>query len=600
MQKGLSLLLFLGYCTLSQGIFLKLATAQITPDGTTNTTVDVDGNDFTINQGDRAGSNLFHSFRDFSVPNGGSAFFDNAADIANIFSRVTGGNISNIDGLIRANDANLFLINPAGIIFGAGARLDIGGSFYGSTADSILFEDGEFSATDLDNRPLLTINAPIGLNFRDNPGDIVNNSVPDDNGSLSVSPGVTFALLGGDVNFTGGAIDSSGSNVFIGGLSESGTISLDDNFHPSFPDDVARADVSIINGARVDVRAGGGGSITVNAGNLELREGSELLAGIREGLGTPEAQAGDITINATDTVLFNNSEALSEVDRGAVGNAGDVSITTGSLEVTNGSKVSARTFGQGNAGSVKITANDFIKFDGEGKGKDGFENGARSEVGSDAVGNAGDVSITTGSLEVTNGAQVSASTNGVGNAGSVTIKTTDLVKFDGEDQEGKPSGAFSNVNPGAVGTAGGVSITTGSLEATNNGQVSASTWGVGNAGRVTIKATDLVKFDGEGKARGSAGAFSQVNFPGEGNAGGVSITTNSLEVTNGAEVSANTFGEGDAGSVTINATDSVKFDGEDRDGDNSGDNSGAFSQVKFSGIGNSPAEGNGTCLGGHD
>ena len=582
MPKGLSLLLFLGYCTLSQGIFLKLATAQITPDGTTNTTVDVDGNDFTINQGDRAGSNLFHCFRDFSVPNGGSAFFNNAADIVNIFSRVTGGNISNIDGLIRANDANLFLINPAGIIFGAGARLDFGGSFYGSTADSILFEDGEFSATDLDNRPLLTINAPIGLNFRDNPGDIVNNSVPDDNGSLSGSPGATFALLGGDVNFTGGVIDSGGSNVFIGGLSESGTISLDDNFHPSFPDDVARADVSIINGAMVDVSAGGGGSITVNARNLEVRDGSQLLAGIREGLGTSEAQAGDITINATDTVLFNNSEALSEVDRGAVGNAGDVSITTGSLEVTNGSKVSARTFGQGNAGSVEITANDFIKFDGEGKGKDGFENGARSEVGSDAVGNAGDVSITTGSLEVTNGAQVSASTNGVGNAGSVTIKATDLVKFDGEDQEGKPSGAFSNVNRGAEGNAGGVSITTGSLEVLNSAKVSATTWEKGNAGSVTIKATDLVKFDGEDRDGNISAAFTQVNSTAVGKAGGVSITTGSLEVTNGAQVSASTNGVGNAGSVTIKATDLVKFDGVSSQGVPSG----AFSRV------NSGAEGN--------
>ncbi len=590
MQKRLSLLLFLGYCTLIQGIFLTSATAQITSDGTTNTTVDVDGNDFTINQGDRAGSNLFHSFSDFSVPNGGSAFFDNNPDIANIFSRVTGGNISNIDGLIRANDANLFLINPAGIIFGAGARLDIGGSFYGSTADSILFEDGEFSATDLDNRPLLTINAPIGLNFRDNPGDIVNNSVPDDNGSLSVSPGATFALLGGDVNFTGGAIDSSGSNVFIGGLSESGTISLDDNFHPSFPDDVARADVSIINAARVDVSAGGGGSITINARNLEVREGSELLAGIREGLGKPEAQAGDITINATDTVLFNNSEALSEVNPGAVGNAGDISITTGSLEVTNGAQVSTSTEGQGNGGSVNINATDSVKFDGENK--DGFRSGAFSQVNPGAMGNAGGVSITTDSLEVTNGAVLfvatrgkgdagsvtittdslevtngaffSADTFGVGDAGSVTINATDLVKFDGS------IGAFSQVNPEAVGDAGDISINTGSLEVTNGAQLAVGTRGKGDAGSITIIATDLVKFDGEGKGfdgegkdRFRSGAISAVGTGAVGNAGGVSITTDSLEVTNGAFLSASTEAQGNAGNIILNVEDNITLSGSE-------------------------------------
>ncbi len=79
------------------------ATAQVTPDGTTSTTVNNNSNNFEINDGDQSSGNLFHSFRDFSVPNGGEAFFNNANDIVNIFSRVTGGGISNIDGLIRAN-----------------------------------------------------------------------------------------------------------------------------------------------------------------------------------------------------------------------------------------------------------------------------------------------------------------------------------------------------------------------------------------------------------------------------------------------------------------------------------------------------------------
>lgn len=101
------------------------AIAQITPDRTTNTVVDTNGNNFNINQGDRAGNNLFHSFTDFSLPNGGIASFNNQADIVNIFSRVTGGNISDINGLIRANGtANLFIINPAGIIFGENASLE--------------------------------------------------------------------------------------------------------------------------------------------------------------------------------------------------------------------------------------------------------------------------------------------------------------------------------------------------------------------------------------------------------------------------------------------------------------------------------------------
>lgn len=114
------------------------------------------------------------------MPTGNEASFNNADTIENIFSRVTGGNISNIDGLIRANGgADLYLINPTGIIFGENARLDIGGSFLGSTSTSILFENGEFSAADLENPFLLTVNAPIGLGFREQPGDIINRSTAD-------------------------------------------------------------------------------------------------------------------------------------------------------------------------------------------------------------------------------------------------------------------------------------------------------------------------------------------------------------------------------------------------------------------------------------
>ncbi len=152
------------------------AEAQVIPDGTTSTTVNQVGNDFTIEDGSRVGDNLFHSFDEFSVPIMGSATFNNAVDIANIFSRVTGSNISTIDGLLSANGvANLFLINPNGIIFGENARLNLGGSFFASTADSLLFEGNtEFNASNPQVPSLLEVSIPIGINFRDNPGKIVN------------------------------------------------------------------------------------------------------------------------------------------------------------------------------------------------------------------------------------------------------------------------------------------------------------------------------------------------------------------------------------------------------------------------------------------
>ncbi|WP_413201440.1 filamentous hemagglutinin N-terminal domain-containing protein, partial [Nostoc piscinale] len=152
--------------------------AQVIQDNTLNTSVtstnSINGSNlYTITNGERVGNNLFHSFSQFSIPRGDSASFQNATDIQNIFSRVTGGNVSNIDGAISANgSANLFLLNPAGIIFGKNASLSIGGSFVGTTAHSIKFADGKVFNTDITQSPVLTMSVPIGLQIGQNPGKI--------------------------------------------------------------------------------------------------------------------------------------------------------------------------------------------------------------------------------------------------------------------------------------------------------------------------------------------------------------------------------------------------------------------------------------------
>ncbi|BAY20065.1 hypothetical protein NIES21_59350 (plasmid) [Anabaenopsis circularis NIES-21] len=150
--------------------------AQVIPDKTLrqNTAIRLDKNTTIIEGGSQVGSNLFHSFLEFSVIKDSTAFFNNTNNIQNIIARVTGDSISNIDGLIRANgNANLFFINPNGIIFGQNARLNIGGTFVGSTASSINFANGfKFSAKNPQPKPLLTISVPIGLEFQGIPATI--------------------------------------------------------------------------------------------------------------------------------------------------------------------------------------------------------------------------------------------------------------------------------------------------------------------------------------------------------------------------------------------------------------------------------------------
>ena len=325
------------------------ASAQVTPDTSgINTQVNQNGGVAEITGGQTRGGNLFHSFQDFSIPTQNEAFFNNANDVSNIFSRVTGGNISNIDGAIRANgSANLFLINPAGIIFGENARLDIGGSFYGSSASSILFEDGEFSAVDNLNEPVLTINAPIGLGFRDNPGDIA--LTP--GSELGISSTKTFALVGGNVSFDDGFIFPSdltlpGFNLELGGLTEAGTVGITEEGSLSFPENVARGDVSLTNGSVVIFSSAGGGSLSIDARNFELNSNSQIASAVSSSPNSTNNQSGDIAIDATENVVIDgaNSEQVfivNNVFTTESGRAGKIAISGKNISLVNGGFISS-------------------------------------------------------------------------------------------------------------------------------------------------------------------------------------------------------------------------------------------------------------------
>ena len=216
--------------------------AQIIPDNTlgpeSSRSVDDTINNLPsdrISGGATRGSSLFHSLREFNIGEGRGAYFDNPSGITNIFTRVTGGNNSNILGTLGVlGNANLFLINPKGIVFGPNARLDVRGSFLASTADSILFNNGvEFSSVNPQAAPLLTVNIPVGLRFRENPGAIVNASsvtqviegttVPV---GLAVPPGQTLAIVGGDLIFNNGFASALSGNIQLGSVASPGFVSF--------------------------------------------------------------------------------------------------------------------------------------------------------------------------------------------------------------------------------------------------------------------------------------------------------------------------------------------------------------------------------------
>ncbi|WP_246141882.1 filamentous hemagglutinin N-terminal domain-containing protein [Hyella patelloides] len=550
--------------------------AQVTVDDTTSTTVTPTDTGVQIDNGDSAEGNLFHSFEQFSIPTGSEAFFNNAENIVNIFSRVTGGNISNIDGLIRANGtANLFLINPAGIVLGEGARLQLGGSFYGSTADSIVFGNGEFSATDLDNPPLITINAPIGLGFRDNPGEITvrgdglgarsNNDLIDTENALRVNSSSTLGLVGGNLNLEGATLKTDGGRIELGSVAGNGQVSLtprEQGFGLEYESVENWGDVQLSESATVDASGLVSGDIRVEGNSITLTEGSQIEASTLSNLPSLETP-GMIEINATDTINIDgensqgfSSGAFSQVNPEAEGDARGVTITTGNLNLTNGAVVDASTEGRGNAGSVEITASDTVTIDGADS--QGFPSGAFSRVNSEAEGDAGGVTITTGNLNLTNGAVVDASTEGRGNAGSVEITASDTVTIDGADSQGFPSGVGSIEDETALGDAGGITITTGNLTLTNGGIVDASAFGRGNAGLLTVRANS-VSLDNNATidASTSSGIGGSINLQ----------IAEDLTLSNNSLIAVGAFDEANGGNLDINARFIIAFLGNGANND---------------------------------
>jgi filamentous hemagglutinin family protein len=559
-------------CLLGCGFGVS-AQAQVAPDGTLPTLVNYSDNlNATITGGTIKGPNLFHSFSTFSIPTRGSVSFDlkNTPDVSTIFSRVTGGEASNINGTLRTlngnNPVNLFLLNPSGVIFGPRAQLNLSGSLVVATADRIKFTDGSFFDTTATTPALLSVSLPIGLAFGNAPGAIAINQ-----STLRVANNQSLLLAGNNLNITG-KLYAEGGRMDLASIAGPGLVDLikDDRqaLGLALPNTIALGHLTL--GAplsqdiptRIYVEAPQGGSLNVTAQNADLLGDTAIYGGVK-GKTAPQSLSGDINFNIGDRLFLDYAAITNRVNTGAAGHAGNVNIRTGSLKMVGGSFLSATTRGAGNAGTVQVNARGELALDGQDD--TGEPTGIFSSARSAAVGNGGKVSLEAETISFTNGAIIELVTQGKGDAGQVSLTARDRVTFTGTvkmpDSKGYwySSSILNNVDKTGVGNGGDIVIAATTIDFSQGATLLVNTRGRGNAGNILLQASRSVRLDGMSD-RGVATSFqSDVEAAGIGKGGNIVIQTADFQASQGAFVTVSSLGKGDAGNLRLQA-DRVTLD----------------------------------------
>jgi filamentous hemagglutinin family protein len=528
--------------------------------GSLGTSVTQVGSIYNITGGTRPsnGTNLFHSFGEFSVGTLDTARFLNTTPeltTSNILGRVTGGNVSSLFGTIDTlsyGGANLFLMNPAGIIFGPNATLNVGGTVTFTSANYMKLADGvRFNAIPNAAADALLSAEPVAAFgfLGSNPGTITVQG-----SQLTVTEGHGISLVGGNITVEAAAKLAAPSGqinlVSAAGVSEVAATTFDSA--PAIP----LGSLSLSQGSIVDVSANSAGTIRIRGGELIITDAT-LSADTVNANGAPVAVdikvAGNITI--TDT---RGLPAITARTTGT-GDAGSIQITSGNLTATSNfldpnflptTLIDSHTVGDGRGGDVRITTGNFIA---AGTG-DLQESNVFNviDTGTRANGSGGDVTINAqtvdlNSTSISTGQFVASALvtdlSTVNGSGGNLIITTNTLKT--RDSIFETSALFGT---SPLQTGGNISITAHDISMVNT-QVGSIN--VNGGGALTIKTDSLV-------ADFTSFDIETISGPG----GGITVDARVVELTNGSPMISSTLGIGNAGDIRINATGHVTLIGD--------------------------------------
>lgn len=554
------------------------AIAQIQPDRTLPdvTNITTDGNTLSISGGTVSGSNLFHSFEAFSLPANITARFDVPAslplsDASFIINRITGGEPSQIDGILSTNaPIGLILINPSGISFGSTARLDFEGSFIATTADRLLFEDGSRFAID-DPNPILTMSVPIGAQLNGGNGAIRlsgTGTVPEENETfttigvtgdgLEVSSGQLISLIASEVILEGALLAAPQGSVVVAGV-EQGTVVRQPDGRIDFSGIEQAGDVRFDRSSAINTAdPEGSGSIDVAGRNLLFLNGSTLFTRVID-RGTGQG----ITLTATDTIAFRGQDpatnSSSSIIAGSLkdGDGSDIAISAARVFLQDGGIISAGTGGgAGDAGDVTILASESVEAVGVGQV---LPTAILAVVGNNATGDGGEVTIEAPRVRLSDGALISVGVIDNSQGGNVTLRADEIeIRGTGITQVGTwISGIGASVrsdnNRGATatsqaGTGGSVTLIADRVSLDEGAELTArSDFNAGGgAGNITVVA-DRLTLNRDSTITTAASS---------GDRGNVFLNVGDLRVLNGSTIEASATGLAIGGSIAI-STDTL-------------------------------------------
>jgi filamentous hemagglutinin family protein len=562
---------------------VSIAHAQIKPDNTLGVDRSVINNNL-IQGGAQRGTNLFHSFSEFSISNGQRVDFANPIGVKNILTRVT-DTPSNINGTLGIlGGANLFFLNPNGIFFGQNSRLDMTGTFVGSTANGLKFSDGNIYSTVNPQVPLLTMTTPVGLQFGNKNGDI---NFAGATSLLANYNGASLLLAGGNITLTDSKLILPNGKLELAAVNDVGSIDLDPNKPTdtratslTIPTGLRRGDITIQNGSTLSTTGASSGNINLQAHNITVAGTDTATAKINaRSTGTAaNSQGGKILLDATGDVLISgNFSGLSTSTLGSM-KGGDIQITAANLQILDGAYLETSPYGSGNGGNISIETTNTVQVGAP-------TNGQESNIitGSYGLGDSGNITIKTGKLIHKDGAQIQTDYNisdpsnlpGIGKLGDIKIVASESVEMSGVS-----SGVFLLGFPKATGItafsagqtdSGNIDIQTPKFSLRDGASISAGTDGSGLGGSISISglnganaaSVELLGNSNLGRFLGTENipAFAGVGngsrirsiTSDRGNAGSVKINADRVTLQGGTRIDVSTLASGKGGSIDLQA-----------------------------------------------